>query len=250
MSQIPELLNTLKRELKSNGLTYASVADKLGLSENTIKRLFSTSTCSLQRLEQLCELVDSDIVGLTKRMESARQHVELLSEDQEKEIAADVKLLLVATCVLHHWTFNEIIDTYKISEHECIQLLAKLDRLDFIELLPNNRIKLAVASSFSWRTSGPIQQFFKAQVQPDFFNASFANAGDKLIFQSGMLSRTSNEQMIKKMQKLAVEFNELHMQDTSLPLEERFGTSIVIAQRAWEFGMFQNLRRNPKKNVF
>ena len=40
MGQVTPLLNTLKRELKAQGLTYTEVAEQLNLSESSIKRLF------------------------------------------------------------------------------------------------------------------------------------------------------------------------------------------------------------------
>ncbi len=250
MSQIPELLDTLKRELKTHGLTYADIAAELGLSENSIKRLFSTRHCSLQRLEQICELANTSLAELASRMEANRHRVDMLSERQEREIAADIKLLLVATCALNHWTFDEIVATYRISEHECTRALSRLDTLAFIELLPLNRFKLRVANNFRWRPDGPIQQFFQQQVQPDFFDSHFNEPGAKLLFSSGMLSRESNARLIKKMEQLVGEFTEQHKADATLALDERFGTSLVIAIRAWEFGQFNALRRNPKAQRF
>lgn len=250
MSQIPEVLTVLKGELKAQGLTYAAIARSLSLSENSIKRLFSSGNCSVQRLEQLCHLAGTDLIELAKKADTAMRRVELLTEEQETEIAKDLKLLLVATSVLNHWRFEDIIETYDIDEHECIQLLARLDRINVIELQPLNRIKLIVANNFRWRSNGPIQRFFNETVQPDFFKSSFAEAGEMLRFQSGMLSRGSNESMCRKMEKLLAEFGELNEDDTSLPLEERFGTSVLVAIRAWEFAPFNALRRNPKVSVF
>jgi len=79
------------------------------------------------------------------------QRLQQLSIEQEKEITADVKLTLVAVCVLNRWTMNDILSYYHISENECVRQLAKLDRLKVIELLPGNRIRLLVAPNFSWR---------------------------------------------------------------------------------------------------
>lgn len=48
---------------------------------------------------------------------------------------------------------------------------------------------------------------------------------------------------MKKLERLAAEFNELHDADIGLPLSERFGTSMVVALRcvrAWEFGSLEN----------
>ena len=183
-------------------------------------------------------------------MEANRQRVEMLSERQEHEIAADLKLLLVATCALNRWTYEEIVNTYRISDAECTGALARLDKLAFIELQPLNRFRLRVANNFRWRPDGPIQQLFQQQVQPDFFSTRFTEPGAKLLFGNGMLSRESNARLMNKMEKLIAEFNEQHAADTSLPLEERFGTSLVVAIRAWEFSAFRKLRRNPKSQLF
>ena len=43
-----------------------------------------------------------------------------------------------------------------------------------------------------------------------------------------------------------VEFNE----DAGMPLEERFGSSIMLAMRPWELGMFHELRREPDEKTF
>ncbi len=148
MSQIAALLETLKREMKAAGVTYAMAGTQLGLSESSIKRLFSDQHLSLERLEQLCALVGLDITTLVRKMAEERKRIAMLSREQEREVAAHPKLLLVAICVLNRLSFDEIVATYTIGEHECIQLLARLDRLKIIDLLPNNRFRLVVDEDF------------------------------------------------------------------------------------------------------
>lgn len=250
MSQITSLLTTLKRELKARGITYAEAASRLDLSESSVKRLFSESRLSLERLEALCKLVGWEISDLVQTMAGERRRIDRLTEEQEREVAADPKLLLVAICVLNQWTFDEIIGAYRIDEHECIRLLARLDRLKLVELLPGNRFRLVVSSEFRWIPNGPIQRFFRREVQPAFLQSHFAGPGEKLLFQSGMLSRASNAALVKKMEKLLADFNELHAEDAGLPLAERFGSSILVAMRPWEFGVFSELRRKPDEKRF
>ncbi|TDG11895.1 XRE family transcriptional regulator [Seongchinamella unica] len=250
MSQVAALLNTLKRELKASGITYANVADRLGLSESSVKRMFSESKLSLDRLEALCQIAGLDISDLVRKMASERKRINRLTQEQEREVAADPKLLLVAICVLNAWTFEEIIATYTLSEHEVIQLLARLDRLRLIDLQPLNRFRLTVGSDFQWIPNGPIQRFFSRDVQPRFMRSSFTGPGEKFEFRSGMLSRASNATMLKKLDRLLAEFNELHQEDSGLPLEERFGSSLLIAFRPWEFSVFRDLRRDPQEKIF
>jgi len=61
-------------------------------------------------------------------------------------------------------TFDEMKATYILSLAESIGLLARLDKLSFIELLPNNRFKLKVARTFSWVPNRLIMQAFKNNV--------------------------------------------------------------------------------------
>lgn len=250
MSQTVALVQALKRALKAKGLTYATVAVRMNLSENSIKRLFATCSFSIERLEKICAMADMEISDLVQLMQEDSRRIAMLTEEQEQEIAANIKLLLVATCVLDRWTAQEILATYKLTEHECTKLLAKLDRLKVIELLPKNRVRIIVAKNFKWRPSGPIQQFFQSTVQPNFFDSDFQQPGEKLLFSSGMLSRASNAIMMKKLERLAAEFNELHNADIGLPLNERFGTSMVVAMRTWEFGAFRKLRRQANSKPF
>ena len=44
--------------------------------------------------------------------------------------------------------------------------------------------------------------------------------------------------------------NALHAEDSVLPLQERFGSSLMIAFRPWEFGFFQEMRRSTERKVF
>lgn len=250
MSQVPALIKTLKRELKAQGLTYAEVAVRLKLSESSIKRMFAESRLSLERLEALCQLLGLEISDLVHKMGEARTRIDRLTEEQEREVAGNPKLLLVAISALNHWTFEEIIDAYVLTEHECIQLAAKLDRLKLIELLPGNRFRLTVSADFRWIPDGPIQQFFRREVQPDFIRSNFTGPGEKMVFRSGMLSRGSNATLMKKIERLIAEFNELHDEDTELPLDERYGTSLLVALRPWELGYFRELKRHPEEKIF
>jgi len=149
MAQTLHLINTLKKALKGHGLTYADIAKKIDMSEASIKRMFSEKNFTLNRLEQLCQCMEIELMDLFMLMKEAEPNISQLSDEQEKEIVNDMTLLLITVCVLNRWTLDEIISHYKISETEGIQYLAKLDRLKIIYLLPKNKIKLLVASNFS-----------------------------------------------------------------------------------------------------
>lgn len=243
MAQTHHLIITLKKTLKAHGLTYSDIAEKINLSEASIKRMFSEKNFTLKRLEQLCQCMDLELSDLLRLMNEEEQSLSQLSEEQEKEIANDLTLLLVTVCVLNRWSLDDIMSRYKISETEGIRYLAKLDKLKIIDLLPKNKIKLLVASNFAWRENGPIQHFFQSRVEKEFFNSKFNKANERLFVVNGMLAQNSNAVFQKKMEKLVKEFNELNDSDANLSLDERNGTTVVMAIRQWEYGLFEHIRK-------
>ncbi|MDB5863247.1 MAG: helix-turn-helix transcriptional regulator, partial [Betaproteobacteria bacterium] len=163
MAHTTALVEVLKRELKTRGVTYADLAKQLRLSEASVKRMFSRRDFTLKRLDAICRHAQIEFAELARAMVRDETLISHLTPEQEKEIVSDRKLFLVAVCALNHVTFDQIVEAYDISTTECVQLLARLDKLKFIELQPGNRIKLLVSRTFSWLPDGPIQRFFNNQ---------------------------------------------------------------------------------------
>lgn len=237
------LVNALKRLLKSRNMTYLHVAQGLGLSEASIKRLFATGNFTLTRLDQVCMLMGLEIADLVRMADADIHRINELTEAQEKELASDPKLLLVAFLVINGWSFDAILGQYKFSEAELIRYLVKLDKLELIELLPNNRFKLLTSTNFSWRKNGPILGFFTERMKQDFFDGNFQANNEAIMFVPGMLSETSCKTVLKKIEQLASEFNVINHQDAGLPIEQRSAFSMVIAMRPWKPGIFSKLRK-------
>lgn len=244
MPQINALLNTLKKALKAHGLTYADIAPKLDLTEASVKRLFSEQSISLTRLEEICHIMEMEISDLVQMMSEQQPRLQQLTIEQEEEITHDLVLLLITVCVLNRWTLDDIVNFYNLKETECIQKLARLDKLKIIELLPKNKIKLLVATNFSWRNNGPIQTFFQEKIAQEYFKTEFKDQDECLIVLNGMLTSQSNGEFQRKLNKLAREFDDLNNQDAALPIEQRNGTTVVMAMRNWRYGLFKPLVRS------
>ena len=250
MSQTRLIVDTLKQELRKQSITYRQVAQMLELSEASVKRLFAENSFTLARLAQICEMLHLEIADLIHQMERNIDLTHQLTLAQETELVGDIKLLLMAHFLMNKLEFKEIIDIYDISETEGIRLLAKLDRMKIIELLPGNRVRLMISKNFTLLPGGPIQQFYEKVVQTEFFNASFSENGEFRIYVSGMFSRDANTEIIRKIKRLADDAHELREDSETLPLSERFGCSLIMAIRPWEVDVFDQLRREPNQKKF
>src|SRR5262249_11190283 len=141
--------------------------------------------------------------------------------EQEKEFVENPKLMLVALCTLNHWTFEDMLAAYDLAPAECVKYLTRLDKLKFIELLPNNRVRLLVSRAFAWIPDGPIQRLFKEQFQVDFFRSRFERDSELLLLANGALSKPSVSALLARLRKTFAEFSDMRTEDAALPAAQR-----------------------------
>ena len=59
MSTTSDLVTALKAELKAAGITYAALAERLGMAESSVKRMFSASgDMPLSRVDEICRALN------------------------------------------------------------------------------------------------------------------------------------------------------------------------------------------------
>lgn len=243
MARSQQIVETLKQELRAQGLNYRQLGEKLSLSESTIKHMFSSRNFSLKRLDKICELLNMELTDLVVQFESKSSKIEQLTIENEKLLISDIRLLMVAYCVTNHWTMDKILNTYRISETECIRCLVQLDRMKMIELLPANRIRLIVSSNFQWHPNGPIERFFRTEVQARFFDSTF-NADDEIhMVKLGELTDKSIVQIIDRINSVGALYEELSQEDRRQAFQKRHGTSMVLAIRKWDFQAFKEYQK-------
>ena len=232
----------LRMHLKARGMTYADVARALKISEATVKRIFATKRCTLERLDSICDLVQVDLAELARGAPRDDKLISRLTPQQEQELMAEPALLLVAICAIQQMRVDEIVDLYTLDEAQCIKLLLKLERIGILEVHENNRIRLRLARTFAWIPDGPIMRYAKSQCA-DFFNYSFSGSGQIMRMITVRITRDAREALVKRLEEVAREYNDQHSADARLPLEERQQISVLLAVRPWEPASFKALRR-------
>ena len=245
MARTAALVDSLKSELRARNITYAAVARRLGMSEASVKRMFSRKEFTLSRVDAICELAGIEFSDLARGLAPQDAALSQLTYEQEKEFVANHKLMLVALCTLNHWSYDEILAFCDLDAAECTQLLARLDRLKFIELLPGNRIRVLVSRAFAWIPDGPIQRLFKQQGHADFFGSRFDREHELLLLANGALSRPSLSALLARLRKTAAEFSAMRADDASLPAAERAPITLLLATRPWLPAFLQKYRRAP-----
>lgn len=236
------LVDTLKRLMKARGITYGELAARIEMSEASVKRMFSQKNFTLQRLD---DILSATGIGF-EELSAAQAGPALISQltlAQEREIIGDPRLLVVAVSTMNHIGFDDIVRFYDMSEVEVTGYLLRLDRIGFLELLPNNRVKLLIARTFGWIPNGPIQAYFRHEAAADYLNSRFDGPDEVLRLVNVMLSKQSAGALLERLKQVAAEFAQQHQHETRLPLEQRHAISFIVAARPWVPHAFKALLR-------
>jgi transcriptional regulator with XRE-family HTH domain len=242
MPKATTLVDSLKRELKARNITYADLAVRISMSEASVKRMFSQKNFTLQRLDEILQATQISLRDLALNT-GEESLISELSYEQEKEIINDPKEFLVAVSALNLLTVEQMIKIYDISEAEVIKYLLRLDKIGFLELLPNNRVKLLVSRTFRWIPNGPIQNDFRDKAYAEYLSCDFNGDHELMRLINVMLSKQSVNALLNRLKQVAREFSEQHQEDAKLPFEEKYRMSFMLAARPWLPEQFKSLVR-------
>ncbi len=242
MTDTQQMIDTLKRLLKSQGLTYANAAARLGLSEASVKRLFSARTFTLKRLDEFCAVLDIDVFELARLARGRTAEMREMTDKQEHALAQDARLLGVFYLLLSEWTAGDIVTHYDVPRIALVRLLVRLDRLGLIELLPNDRVRLKVPKRLRLHPGGPIHRAHGKRVIDDFTAAEFDRIGGQFRFEYRELSKASYELMHRRLERIAAEFLELAELDATMPSRQRETVGLLLAMRPWALSQVTGLK--------
>jgi transcriptional regulator with XRE-family HTH domain len=243
MSTTQDLVTALKAELKTAQITYADLADKLGMSESSIKRIFAKADMPLSRIDDVLRVLKMDFAELARKIDDAQPLWRELTLEQERAVVADRRLLLLAICCLSQWTFEQMTQTYTFTEAECVAYLLVLDRVGIIELRPLNRYRLKVSKGFRWRPHGPVMEYFRKHVAADYYSGGFDGDGELLMLVHGQISAAQATSFVERLQRVGQDFAQQHLADQKLPGEHKRAYTLVVGMRSWLFAAFRDLKR-------
>ena len=247
-----EIVETLKKVLKSRGMTYAELARSLGLSTPTVKRLFSERSFTLERLEDILRVLETDFYELARMSRGANGGTAELSLEQETALARDARLFSIFWLIANEWRFDEIVAEFRISAAQLTGFYARLDRLRLIDWRPGNQARLRVTKHYVWRRGGPLRKAYGLKVINEFMRSRFDSPVDAFHFEALELSSESAVVVKRRLERVAAEINELVEADACAPAKKRVALGVLLACRPWSISLVHTLRQEseaPRKSA-
>jgi DNA-binding Xre family transcriptional regulator len=239
-------MSSLKAIMKSRQITYRDLAQQLGLSEASVKRIFSRATLTLERLTEICQALDvslGEVVRLAS--EQSADTPESLTLEQENALAADPQLLACFYLLANGRTGRDVSTQLGVDERAVRRWMVRLDALRLIELRSKLRARTRAASVIAWRPDGPLRRLYENQIRQEFLQAAFSRSGEALHFLTAELSDASCKVLLRKLERMAGEFRDLAELDRTMPPRDKRSMAVMLAVRPWVFSMFKGLRALP-----
>jgi len=144
---ISQCLQIIKRKLKERNMTYVDIADIFSVSENTVKRMLNGKDIGFERLLMLAELCEIQLDTLLAEAKERPKLCNFFTPEQDEAFYRMPNLWHYFSEIFYYSKSPEVIKKENdITELSSYRYLRALEKLALLELLPNNNIKLLVAT--------------------------------------------------------------------------------------------------------
>jgi transcriptional regulator with XRE-family HTH domain len=243
MSQIDQFLKALKRALKNKDWNYKKVAQALGMSESSVKRLLSNKKISLDRVEKICDATGISFADVCKLAEWQNEDPYLvLSFEQEKLLSDSPRLLHYFTLLTEGYSAQKIEKIFHITSAESKKFLFALDKCNLIELHPKDKVKLIKSGLFKFRKDGAVGKAIFQQIKEGYLYSDFKAQDEMLRFGMRRMSAASLGKLKAKIEKLYLELEE----DANFEMQiegndKEYG--VLFAYRPWTYSIMNVLKK-------
>lgn len=213
-----EIIDTLRVAMKSRAMTYNQVAEKIGVSEKTIKRLFKDKDCSLSRLSDICDAIGISVYDL---LDCAKRHTEpkaQLSESQEQFLKTHPHHFYFLFFLINGYSLGQIQNQYRLTDLSIFRYLRDLDRERFIALGEHNRFRLLIEGKLLMQLHGQLHQTIK-DLNSLFLNYVLDKEHSSLSdFNSSYryMTRENKQEMVRELDGVSEKYRKIAHQDQSL----------------------------------
>ncbi len=136
-----KIKSCIKDLLKKKNLTYEDLAEELECSVPTIKRILGTEEMTLNRLLQLCEIVEIDLAELEMLIQGNDAKEEKFTEAQDLFLAKNTNFFAYLMKLFDGKTPKEIAEQYKLTDKSTTKYLIGLEKNGLIRVTGKQRVK-------------------------------------------------------------------------------------------------------------
>lgn len=229
--QLPAMLDHLRRMLRANGFTIHTIAQKLAVSDATVKRWFQGLGLAADRLEDLCHLAGMTLPELAEIASAPpRELANDLTLAQEQALTESTFLSFLFFMVMSGWPPRDLHDDFGVPIEQIEAQLDRLERLALIDRLPGGRVRSRVDRRVAWRR-GPMRQHFEQHMKRQFMEIDFGDPATIYTAETAKLSVSGLARLEELLQRFRLDVQDLADEDRRHSLLSRQWNMVLVAVR-------------------
>ncbi|OUR95813.1 hypothetical protein A9Q84_15035 [Halobacteriovorax marinus] len=206
------LIDTIKLLLKKEGLTYKQIGVELSLSEVSIKRIFSKYDCSLSKITQICKLLSTTLLEVSELARKSVKNKNYFLSDKQETYFSKHPFYFFVFRELYRGRSNSLIQAeYKISDKEMFKILRALEKLELLDIYPDNKVKFKISGQLRLKLEGVFFEKLIKKQNHHFLESVYKNVlKDDCCMQASelQLSKTSLAAMVQDINSLGKKYRE------------------------------------------
>lgn len=230
----------LRQLMKVKHVTYQDLADQLGISLATAKRLVSGEDLSLVRLYELADFFGMTLGEIEAFAASAQEDDgELYSEAQEVFFATEPRYYLYYAELFRH-TPDEIAERYALTKQSTNRYLAKLERHGLIRTTGKGKVRPVFRLAPRWRRNGPLMAANFERLMDIyhrlFLKRAHPGGGDEdftVVMKSRNLGRESFEELRKEIETMVQRLDLVSGYEEKTKADEEIGRCVFWSGIGW-----------------
>jgi transcriptional regulator with XRE-family HTH domain len=237
------VLDVVKQALKKKNITYSALGERLEMSESGIKKVMTGEDVSLERLAQICEAAELDLMAV---FDAAWKAPPASFEFTPEQVAFFGQhpayydfLIALLGCSLDA---REVARRYQLDEPSVVRYLGKLEDLGLLAVFPEGKIKCAIPAPY--RTRG-----FGDNDTKRFLDAALAQPSDRRnIAMAGVrMTKDHLEALRTALRDLIIEYGvKAHQDELTRPDSELIDVTILGAIARCRHEDFVKIPRLPR----
>jgi len=160
-----EICKMLKRQLKKEGVSYKMLADKMNISEVSVKRMMNLhQSISMERCIDICEVINVPLSKVISSAEKSLLVTPYYSSSQDELFYKRPELYSIFNKILYgKFTSEQLLNLYELDESSLYLYLRELEKVELIKITNGLSFKLIAPQHIVFRESAKCAAYYKNQ---------------------------------------------------------------------------------------
>lgn len=160
-----EICKMLKRQLKKEGVSYKMLANKMNISEVSVKRMMNLhQSISMERCIDICDIINVPLSKVISSAEKSLLVTPYYTTRQDELFYKRPELYSIFSKVLYENLVSEqLLQLYELDESSLYLYLRELEKVELVKLTNGLNFKLIVPQHIVFRESAKCAAYYKNQ---------------------------------------------------------------------------------------